>query len=190
VKYPAFLLKNRGEDDLSKEGKIFEESLENSSKKQGIFSLRIKDTHIPTQFRKLIRVSKNKYDFILFSSGHLLPIELKSTKAKSISMKEDIIKSHQIKSLEEALEYDNTIPGFVFNFREPNNKTYFVHIRDFVTYKNIAENQLDHTYKNKVNRSSIPIAICEEIGIEIKNELKRTRYFYDVKEFIGKAVSQ
>jgi penicillin-binding protein-related factor A (putative recombinase) len=175
---------------LSQEGKIFEESLESSCKKQGIFSLRIKDTFIPAKFRKQIRVSKNKYDFILFSASHLFPVELKSTKAKSISMQESVIKEHQIKSLEEALNYDNTVPGFIFNFREPDNRTFFVHIGDFITYKDIAENQLDHTYKSKINKSSIPIAICEEIGIEIGSELKRTKYAYDMKGFIDKAASK
>lgn len=175
---------------MSKEGKIFEESLEGSCKKQNIFSLRIKDTFIPAKFRKEIRVSKNKYDFILFSNGYLLPVELKSTKAKSISMKEEIIKSHQITSLEEALNYENTIPGFIFNFREPDNRTFFIHIDGFIEYKNIAENQLDHSYQNKINRSSIPIAICEEIGIEIKNEKKRTRYFYDMQGFIDEVAGK
>lgn len=175
---------------MSKEGKLFEECLENSCKKQNIFSLRIKDTFIPAQFRKQIRVSKNKYDFILFSNGHLLPIELKSTKAKSFGMKEDIIKSHQIDALKEATNYEDTFPGLIFNFRESDNRTFFIHIDRFIEYKNIAENQLDHTYKSKINRSSIPIAICEEIGIEIKNEKKRTRYFYDMQSFIDEVAGK
>jgi penicillin-binding protein-related factor A (putative recombinase) len=70
---------------------------------------------------------------------------------------------------------------FLFNFREPDNKSFFVHIQDFVTYKHIAENQLEHTYQSKINKSSIPIAICQEIGIELKNVKKVKKYRYYLK---------
>jgi penicillin-binding protein-related factor A (putative recombinase) len=171
------------------EGKLFEEDFQNSTKKQSIFVHRIKDINLPLDLRARVKLPQNQYDSILFYNGWLLPIEFKSTKSKSISFSESIIKEHQIQSLKDATEYEKVIPGFIFNFRSCDNATFFIHIRDFITYKNIAENQLDHTYKNKVNRSSIPIAICKEIGIEIINEKKRTRYFYDVMDFINKAAS-
>ncbi len=91
-------------------------------------------------------VPKNKYDALIFRKNHLFPVELKSTKAKSISMKESMIKAHQIKNLKEAAKFDGVIAGFLFNFREPDNRTFFVHINDFLDYQNIAENQIkEHT---------------------------------------------
>jgi penicillin-binding protein-related factor A (putative recombinase) len=172
------------------EGKLFEEDFQNSAKKQNIFVHRIKDINLPFDLRSRVKLPQNQYDSILFYNGWLLPIEFKSTKSKSISFSESIIKEHQIQSLKDATEYEKVIPGFIFNFREPDNETFFIHIDEFVKYKNIAENQLDHTYESKINKSSIPMAICKEIGIEIENEKKRTRYFYDVMDFINKAASQ
>lgn len=178
------------EDCLSKEGKIFESCIENSCKKQKIFYFRVRDVMIPPDLRTRIRVPKNRYDCLLFDRGYLFPLEFKSTKAKSISLKEEIIKAHQINSLLEATEYELTIPGFVFNFRsDESNFTCFIHIKDFVAYKEIAEGKrTDITYKSKINKSSIPIDICKEIGIEILNGKKKTNYFYDVKKLIDKLI--
>lgn len=76
----------------------------------------------------------------------MFPIELKNTKAKSISMKKSMIKAHQIKNLKEAAKYDGVIAVFLFNFCEPDNRTFFVRINDFLDYQNIAENQIkEHT---------------------------------------------
>lgn len=135
-------------------------------------------------------VSKNKYDCFLFFKGHLFPFELKSTKNKSISFSEKIIKGQQIKHLKEAAQYPNIIPGFLFQFREPENKVYFVHIDDFLTYKNIAEKQAEHTYKNKVNKSSIPIAICEEIGTEVRWMKKKVNYTYYLNRLCGELINK
>nr|WP_197498912.1 Holliday junction resolvase RecU [Mycobacterium sp. E3298] len=125
----------------------------------------------------------------MFSKGHLFTLEQKSTKDKSISFSEKIIKKHQIENLLKADTYDDVISGFLFNFREPENKVYFVPIKDFVAYKNVAENEIkDHTYKSKVNKSSIPISICEEVGIEIAWRKKTKRYHYHLREFIEQAI--
>lgn len=135
-------------------------------------------------------VSKNKYDCFLHFNGYLFPFELKSTKNKSISFSEKIIKPQQIKYLKEATQYPNIIPGFLFQFREPENKVYFVHINDFLTYKNIAEKQLKHTYKNKVNKASIPIAICEEIGTEVRSMKKKVNYTYYLNKLCGELIKK
>jgi penicillin-binding protein-related factor A (putative recombinase) len=175
----------------SKDGKIFQQDFENSCIKDGVFSDRIKDVYIPPEYRKKIPTVKNKYDFYLYLKPHLIPVELKSVQENRVSFSESIIKRHQIKALEEASEYEGVIAGFIFNFRSFNNRTYFVHINDFIKYKNIAENQIkEHNYKSKVNKSSIPIGICEEIGIEIKNKLLKSRYRYNVRQFIMEAVKK
>ncbi|MCY7900534.1 hypothetical protein [Bacillus inaquosorum] len=159
------------------QGKVFEANIEKSAVDQKLFFYRIKDVN-PMFLKRGAAVSKNKYDCFLHFKGYLFPFELKSTKDKSISFRDKIIKSQQIKYLKEATQYPNVIPGFLFQFREPENKVYFVHIDDFLTYKNIAEKQLEHTYKNKVNKSSIPIAICEEIGTEVRWMKKKVNYTY------------
>ncbi|MGV7065236.1 hypothetical protein [Bacillus velezensis] len=159
------------------QGKVFEANIEKSAADQNLFFYRIKDVN-PMFLKRGAAVSKNKYDCFLHFKGYLFPFELKSTKNKSVSFSEKIIKSQQIKHLKEAAQYPNIIPGFLFQFREPENKVYFVHINDFLTYKNIAEKQLKHTYKNKINKASIPIAICEEIGTEVRSMKKKVNYTY------------
>ncbi|QHM88918.1 hypothetical protein DXY21_02992 [Bacillus velezensis] len=159
------------------QGKVFEANIEKSAADQKLFFYRIKDVN-PVFLKRGATVSKNKYDCFLHFKGYLFPLELKSTKDKSIAFQEKIIKPQQIKHLKEATQYPNVIPGFLFQFREPENKVYFVHINDFLTYKNIAENQLANTYKNKVNKASIPIAICEEIGTEVRSMKKKVNYTY------------
>jgi len=175
----------------SKDGKIFQEDFQNSCIKDGLFEDRIKDVYIPPEFRTKIPVVKNKYDFYIYLKPNLFPLELKSVQENRVSFSESIIKKHQIEALEEASKYDGVIAGFIFNFRSFNNKTYFVHIKDFLEYKHVAENQIkEHKYKSKVNKSSIPIGICEEIGLEIKNKILKTRYRYEVKNFVLEAAKR
>lgn len=171
------------------QGKVFETNIEKSAADQKLFFYRIKDVN-PMFLKRGAAVSKNKYDCFLHFNGYLFPFELKSTKNKSISFSEKIIKGQQIKHLKEATQYRNIIPGFLFQFREPENKVYFVHIDDFLTYKNIAEKQLKHTYKNKVNKSSIPIAICEEIGTEVRWMKKKVNYTYYLNKLCGELIAK
>jgi penicillin-binding protein-related factor A (putative recombinase) len=169
------------------EGKILEQSIEQSCSDQSIYFFRVRDVN-PMALKPGFKVPQNKFDCLIFHKGHLFPTELKSTKAANISMKESMIKAHQIKSLKEATIYENVIPGFIFNFREPANRAFFIHIDDFITYQNIAENQLEHTYKSKINKSSIPIGICEEIGIEITNMKKQVNYRYYLNRMIDELI--
>lgn len=176
-------------------GKIFEESVESSANKLNIFNFRVRDVNpMAIKPSKKWMIPKNKFDYIYYYKDHLFPAELKSTKAKSISFSESMIKSFQIKSLTEASKYEGVIPIFIFNFREPTNRTFAVHINDFNKYKHIAENQLDHNYKcrkgKKLNRASIPIDICEEIGVELKSTLKRTRYHYHLDKLFEELINK
>lgn len=172
-------------------GKQFEKDIEDSCKDQNIFYFRVRDVNLPPDVRMRVKLPQNRYDCLLFYKDHLIPVELKSTKSKSISFSESMIKANQIRNLEEAIKYDGVIAGFIFNFREPDNKAYFVHINDFVEYKHIAENEIkEHKYKSKVNKSSIPISICEEIGIEITNVKKRTNYRYLVNKMIKQVIEK
>jgi penicillin-binding protein-related factor A (putative recombinase) len=171
---------------LAKNGRDFESEIETSCKEQHIFYHRIKDVFIPPDLRTRIRVPKNKYDSFIFYKNTLFPIEMKSIKNKSISIKDPkIIKPHQIEYLEEALDYSGAIPCFLINFREYENQTFLIHITDFITYRNCALNDdCKINYFNKVNKSSLSLDICKEIGVEITNVKKKTNYRY----YLGKAL--
>jgi penicillin-binding protein-related factor A (putative recombinase) len=151
---------------LSKnQGKQFEEDLMKSCKKQNIFYDRIKDTFIPPDLRDRVFVSKNKFDNYIFKDGWLFPLELKSSGQKSISFDEKIIKQHQIDSLYEATKYnDQIIPGFLFNFREYVNQTYFVYILDFLEYK------------NSTGRKSISLEVCSQKGLQVHSKILLQQY--------------
>jgi penicillin-binding protein-related factor A (putative recombinase) len=174
---------------LAGEGKEFEQSIEQSCNEQNIFYFRVRDVN-PMAIKPKFKLPQNKYDSLMYYNDHLFTIEMKSTKSKSISFSESIIKQHQIDNLVEAANFDGVISGFLFNFREPENKSYFVSIQDFVTYKHIAENQLEHTYQSKINKSSIPIAICQEIGIELKNVKKVKKYRYYLKMLFDELIEK
>lgn len=173
---------------MAKEGKSFEADMETSAKQQGVFYFRVRDVN-PMAIKKGQSVPKNRYDALLFYKQHLLPVEMKSTKSKSISFDESIIKDYQIKSLQEAAKYNDVIPGFLFNFREPDNRVFFVHIDKFIEYKHIAENRIkEHTYASRVNKSSIPIGICEEIGVEVKGVKKKVNYRWYINRLIDELI--
>lgn len=171
-------------------GKKFEQNFQESCKKQKIFFHRIKDVCVPPELRAKINIPQNKYDNLVFHWEHLFPLELKSSGQRSVSFSEKIIKQHQIDNLLEASEYENVVPGFVFNFRNYDNRTFFVHITDFIEYKDTIEKKRVSTYKSKINKNSISLDICGEIGIEIKNQLKRTNYSYDILSFLKMAISR
>ena len=177
---------------MTNQGKVFEQNFADSCKElvhKGIFFYRIKDTFIPAQYRMKIRVTKNDFDSFIYMYPNLFALELKSTQDNKISFSESIIKSHQIEKLTEAGQTKGIIAGFIFNFRS-TSETFFIHIEDFIKYKNIAENGLEHTYESKVNRASIPIGICREIGLEIKSVKKKVHYRYSVLKFAENAIEK
>ena len=175
---------------MANEGKQFEQSVETSCSEQGLFYFRVRDVN-PMAIKKGQSVPKNKYDAIIYRKNYLFPVELKSTKSTRISMSESMIKAYQIKSLKEAATYEGVIAGFLFNYRLPENRVFFIHIDEFLKYQNIAENQIkDHEYISKVNKASVPIGICEEIGVEVKclKKVKHYRFFINalIDELIEK----
>lgn len=166
-------------------GRRLEDDVQKSCKEQNIFFHNIRDVFLPPDVRRRVRLPQQSYDCIMFHNKVLFPMELKTTKNKSISFAEAIIKQHQIDNLLEASKFENVIAGFLFNFREqPNNHTFFIPIERFVEYQNIAQNQLEHTYVSRVNQQSIPIDICREIGYEVKAELKQVNYRYYMSDLL------
>lgn len=171
-------------------GKEFEEDFKKSCKEQGIYFYRIKDVP-PLMLKPNAKISQNDFDSFVYKKPNLFPIELKSTTKKSISFQESIIKNHQIQALKDVSKYDGVIAGFIFNFRRYDNYTLFVHIKDFLEIKYLSENEIsEHTYKSKLNRSSIGLDICKEVGIEIRNMKKKVKYRYLVNQLLDKLIKK
>lgn len=111
---------------------------------------------------------KNICDAILYRYPHMHLIELKSTTGKSIPLSrltqyKDMIKAHS----------KGLFVGFIFNMRGAE-ETYYMLIDDitrFIQYE---------------SRKSIPIAYMQEHGLRIEQQLKRTRYAYNVSEWLDK----
>lgn len=130
---------------------------------------------------------KNPCDVFLFDSNNSIfyTLELKSTKQKSFTF-EDInldnkqsskmIHKHQILSLMKFSEYNNTISGFILNFRyesEHIEKTYFLNILDF-------KNMILSINKKSFNETDIK----NNNGVEILGTKKRINYKWDIDTFL------
>lgn len=84
------------------------------------------------------------------------------------------IKKKQIIGLEKWSKYFMNC-GFVLNFRNHSNRTFFVNISDFLKYT------------SKLNKKSINIEdVIKMNPIEIQSELLRTNYHYNIDEFLEK----
>ena len=100
-------------------------------------------------------------------------LELKSTQSSSIGL--NMIRDNQIKSLQEASEH-NLIAGFICNFRNENNDTFFIEICDFIE---MMEN---------INKKSFNINdLKNNNAIQINSKKKRPRYTYDIQNFVNES---
>lgn len=125
-------------------GKIFENQFRKSCPEY-LSVTRLPDP--PQSFVKSSKTSfskKNPCDFLCFDSKNrlFLPIELKSTKYKSMSFDDPVLKEdqgkmiayHQIKGLTEYATFDNVRAGFLLNFRNEDlgeETCYWQNIKDF-----------------------------------------------------------
>lgn len=117
--------------------------------------------------------SSNICDFILFDdlSKTLFLLECKSTKGTSVSL--SIIRDNQIKGLKEAGKH-KLVSGFLINFRNEGNDTYFISIDNFL-------DMIDNLKKKSFN-----IKDLENFGAtKIKSTKKRTRYTYNIQKMIN-----
>lgn len=129
--------------------------------------------------------SKNECDYML-SNDHtrtLYGLELKSTKSDSLTFwREDFedkkkkqtfqIRKCQIQGLEKWSKHIGVF-GFIINFRENGNETYFINIGSFLEYTSTLS-------KKSINRDDI----LKMNPIEIGSTLMRTNYRYDVEKFL------
>ena len=78
----------------------------------------------------------------------------------------------------------------LINFREPVFQTFFIPIETFLEVKHLSENQLPHTYSNKLNKSSISIKTCEEVGIELKSALKKKYHRFYLNQLLDELIEK
>lgn len=161
------------------EGKVFEESIQKSCKIQNIKYLRLKDA--PNQFsfgggaQSNIRFTQSSpYDIEIYYYPNLICCELKSTQGTSFSIPADekdnkkMIKARQIKGLNEYCNQKGVTCGFLFNFRENDNNTYFMSIKSFMDFYN-------NTTKKSINESDI-LFYSDTIKIDCEKKIKRYTY--------------
>jgi len=173
------------------DGKKFEEDISKSCTNQKLFNFRVRDVD-HTSLKKGRAVPRNRYDFILYNKPYLFPMELKSTKEKSFSFSGNNpkIKEHQIEALTEDYRFEGVVAGFLLNFRDPKNRVFFIHIKDFLDYKDVAEGKKENKFYNKVNKASIPLEVCEQIGVEVRSVKKRTRFSYQIKKTLEELINK
>ena len=169
-------------------GKVFEDDFRKSIPTSSLI-IRLNDA--PQVFSKsnLTKFTKkNACDFILFDTNNriLIPIELKTTKYRSMSFDDincddeqnNMIHKHQILGLMEFSKYDNVIPGFCFNFRDEKNdceRCYFQRIEDF----NCMIKQINKKSFNELDLLSVGNAI------KIQGERKRSRYRWNIESLLN-----
>lgn len=129
--------------------------------------------------------SENECDCILFNdkTQTFYGLELKSVGHNSLTFwREDFedknkkqafqIRKCQIQGLDRWARHRGVF-GFIINFRNNNNRTFFVNIMDFLRYT------------SSLDKKSINIRDVMNMNpIEIKNELIRTNYRYDIEQFL------
>lgn len=156
-----------------KEGKRFEQDFANSVNKDECWLYRLRDNAASfgrgtnTRF-----ASSNICDYVMYhnKTRTLYLLELKSTKSSSIPY--SMIRDNQIKELTESSKH-MLVAGFIFNYREKLNATYFMMIDDF------------NEMTSEINKKSFNLSDLEKYGaIKINSTKKRTRYIYDIEGFI------
>lgn len=185
------------------EGKQFEKDWKDSYKSSKHFYMRLKDTAKWLQGSGSKFTPDNPCDAIQHTMPFLWLLELKSTKAASVSFNPYIkgesspmdkpknkktnvmIKANQVKELNKAVEYQGVIAGFIINFRErklktktSDNECFFIHIKDFMDFA------------MKTGKSSISQDDCMQIGIKIESVKLKTNYRYKINEFVATATKR
>lgn len=129
---------------------------------------------------------KNPCDFILFDTKNrmLVPMELKTTKNKSMSFEDINIKeqqskmihAHQIIGLTKFAQYDNVVAGFLFNFRDEKNaceRCYFQKIEDF-----------NEMVKGIGKKSFNELDLITNNAIKVNGEKKRVHYRWFIENLL------
>lgn len=172
---------------IKNQGKIFEDCFKKSIPEEHVLVKRLNDNAAAWSGGENTRfASTNECDFILYDddSRTLYGLELKSTQGNSFTFwREDfedktkkqsfMIKKKQILGLNKWGEHKGVF-GIIFNFRNHNNKTYFVYIDKFIKYTAILTKKSINLYD-----------VLHMQPVEIKNEMLRTNYRYDIEAFLN-----
>lgn len=129
--------------------------------------------------------STNECDFIVFddTQAKFNAFELKSTQGSLTYWREDfedktkhqtfMIKKNQILGLQKWSKFNNVNSGFVINFREKNNRTFFISICNFLSYT------------STLSKKSINIEdVLRMNPIEIENRIKKVNYVYNIDKLL------
>lgn len=150
-------------------GKRFEQNFKNSVPSD-VFYYRLRDGSSSWDKSNKTRFQQtNICDCILFNGNYLFTLELKSTKAKSLSYTN--IKKHQIDDLLWCNNYANIISGFVIEF-DSLNECYFIEINDFKEFYYAS------------NRKSLPIDFCREKGLKIDIKNMKVNRKFNIEKFL------
>lgn len=155
------------------EGKKFETDLK-SSIPETCWMYRLRDNASSFSNGTNTRfTSSNICDYILFDdiTKTLYLIECKSTKGTSIPL--SMIRDSQINGLKDARNH-MLVAGFLINFRNEKNDTYFIVINKFLNMINV------------IKKKSFNIKDLESFGaIRIESIKKRTRYTYNIQKMFN-----
>lgn len=162
------------------DGKKFEEDWRNSFKNVNSYFFRIKDSAASFSGGTSSFTRNNPYDCFALYDGYFFAMELKSTKGASFSFETEgagngnkLIKLTQIQGLYDVSQYKNVYAGFIFNFRDNNNNTYFLNIKNFYEFYN-------NTTKFSINEKDI----IEYKGVLIENKLLKVRRRYNIEKLL------
>jgi hypothetical protein len=169
---------------MANTGKVFEADFR-ASLPPRVLVVRLNDSPQAFSKSKLTRFTRRTpCDFILFDGKTLYPVELKTTKYRSISFENinddddqnKMVHKHQILGLTEFSKYENVKAGFFFDFRDEENdceRCYFQRIEDF-------NNMIKQINKKSFNELDL---LTVGKAIKIKGEKKRTRYRWNFDKF-------
>lgn len=169
---------------MANTGKVFEADFRTSLPSH-VLIVRLNDSPQAFSKSKLTRFTcRTPCDFILFDGKTLYPVELKTTKYRSISFENinddddqnKMVHKHQILGLTEFSKYENVKAGFFFDFRDEENdceRCYFQRIEDF-------NNMVKQINKKSFNELDL---LTVGKAIKIQGEKKRTRYRWKLDKF-------
>ena len=101
---------------------------------------------------------------------NLYLVECKSTKGTSLPF--TMVRQSQIDGLSDASKH-NLVAGFLVNFRNENNDTFFITIEEYIDMVNF------------INKKSFNIKDLKTIGaVYVDSTKKRVRYTYDIKKLL------
>lgn len=156
------------------EGKRFEQNWKSSVEElDNLWIYRLKDNAASFSGGSNTRfASHNMCDFIMFddSSRTLYAIELKSTKSASVTL--SMVRDNQIEELTKASKH-NLVAGFLINFRNNSNDTYFIEMCDF-------NKMISEINKKSFNKKDL----ISYNAIYVESACKKVNYKYNIKKFI------